>query len=65
MMQKQKYNLGNTSVIYDPTDYKIYLFGDNHQVYQDTTIEKHSKNDGNCKKRRRQFFINLKTANTW
>ena len=38
-----KYNLGNTSVIYDPTDYKIYLFGDNYQVYQDTTIEKHSK----------------------
>lgn len=40
---QNKYNLGKTSVIYDPTDYKLYLFGDNYQVYQDTTIEKHSK----------------------
>lgn len=41
--EENKYNLGNTSVVYDPTDYKIYVFGNNYQVYQDTTIEKHTK----------------------
>ena len=39
--EENQYNLGKTSAIYDPSDYKIKVFGEIYQVYQDTTVQKY------------------------